>query len=89
MTFSRCLGTTHVQHADEVVVDACRRNGVRKDVRRGSVDAICYRSRLSGGEFFAIFERALTKLTVIRTQDLLHHPDLPAVLREHGVTLER
>lgn len=53
------------------------------------VDGICYRSRLTGGECFAIFERAMSKLTVVRAQDLLHHPDLPAVLREHSVVLER
>lgn len=53
------------------------------------VDGIWYRSRLTGGECFAVFDRALAKLTVQCAKDLIDHPDLPAALREHCVFLEQ
>jgi hypothetical protein len=52
------------------------------------VDGIWYRSRLTGGECFAIFDRAAAKLRVQRVQNLIDHPDLAVVLREHSVFLE-
>jgi len=53
------------------------------------VDSIWYRSRLTGGECFAIFDRAVVKVGAQGVQDLINHPDLPNALREHSVFLEQ
>jgi hypothetical protein len=53
------------------------------------VDGIWYHSRLTGGECFAIFDRAIAKLIVTCSHDLIDHPDLSTALRQHCVFLER
>lgn len=53
------------------------------------VEGFWYRSRLTGDECFATFDRAAVRLTVTTTQDLFEHPGLPAVLAGHAIVLER
>jgi RES domain len=52
------------------------------------IDGIWYQSRLTGGECFAIFDRAIVRLSPIRTGQLVHHPQLPQVLDAHEIRLE-
>jgi hypothetical protein len=52
------------------------------------IDGIWYQSRLTGGECFAIFDRAFKRLTPLRCGDLEHHPQLPQVLEAHDIKLE-
>jgi RES domain len=49
------------------------------------IDGIWYRSRLTGGDCLAIFDRALAGLTPIRSGALERHPELPDVLGRHRV----
>lgn len=52
------------------------------------LDGFWYSSRLTGGECFAIFDRALARLAAHRSGELEHHPKLPDVLEAHGIRLE-
>lgn len=53
------------------------------------VDGLWYRSRFTGTDCFAVFDRAVAKLAAVRTQDLVYHPELPAVAENHSIRLER
>jgi hypothetical protein len=53
----------------------------------GDVDGLLFSSRLTGGDVYAIFDRALGKLDAAETGLLADHPDLPAVLSAHGIGL--
>lgn len=53
------------------------------------VDGIVYRSRLTGGDCYAIFDRAFANLTAARVGALPDHPELPDVLRKHQIYLEQ
>jgi hypothetical protein len=52
------------------------------------IDGIWYQSRLTGGECFAIFDRAVVRLNPIRSGQLVHHPQLPQLLDAHEIKLE-
>jgi len=52
------------------------------------VDGIVYRSRLTGGDCYAIFDRATASLVSARTGELPNHPELPDVLRKHQIYFE-
>lgn len=51
------------------------------------IDGIRYSSRLTGGECFAIFDRALRRMQLRRSGELVDHPKLLAVLRMHEIGL--
>ena len=57
--------------------------------QHADIDGIWYKSRLTGGDCLAIFDRALAKLTPIKTGGLENHPELPDVLDRHRVGIER
>jgi hypothetical protein len=50
-------------------------------------DGIIYPSRLNGETNLAIYDRAVTKLTVARTTELINAPGLPRVLNDLNVAL--
>jgi hypothetical protein len=52
------------------------------------IDGVWYQSRLTGGECFAIFDRAFLCLSLLRSGELVHHPQLPRVLDAHQIKLE-
>lgn len=52
------------------------------------IDGVWYQSRLTGGECFAIFDRAFRRLSLLRSGELVHHPQLPLVLDTHEIKLE-
>jgi hypothetical protein len=56
--------------------------------QHSDIDGIWYESRLTGGECFAIFDRAFHVLIPGRYGDLVRHPELPSILKTHGITLE-
>lgn len=56
--------------------------------QHSDIDGIWYRSRLTGGDCLAIFDRALTRVKPGKTGSLEDHPKLPEVLRGHGVRIE-
>ncbi len=51
------------------------------------VDGVVYRSRLTGSDAYAVFDRAVTKLRAQETGQLAQHPGLPAVLEDHDIRL--
>lgn len=51
------------------------------------VDGILFASRLTAGDVYAIFDRALPKLSVDAPTPLAQHPDLPAILGRHDIRL--
>ena len=53
-----------------------------------NVDGIWYRSRLTGGDCLAVFDRILKRLKPLKTGKLEQHPKLPDVLRVHNVKIE-
>jgi hypothetical protein len=53
------------------------------------IDGIWYRSRLTGGPCFAIFERSLEHLMPTQTGELECHPELAGVLRTQGIRIEK
>lgn len=57
--------------------------------QHADIDGIWYKSRLTGGDCLAIFDRALAKLTPIKTGGLEDHPELSDVLDRHRVGIER
>jgi len=56
--------------------------------QHADIAGLWYQSRLTGGECFAIFDRAFKRLTPSRGGGLEHHPQLPDILETHGVRLE-
>ena len=53
------------------------------------IDGLVYVSRLTNEEVYAVFDRGMTKLVATGTGLLRDHPDLPEVLRWHGIELVR
>jgi hypothetical protein len=51
-------------------------------------DGIWYRSRLTGRDCWAVFDRALDHLVPTQSGELADHPQLPGVLRMHGIGVE-
>lgn len=51
------------------------------------VDGFVYASRLTGGDVYAVFDRAVGKLVVMGSGLLPDHQDLPDVLEKHGIGL--
>lgn len=51
------------------------------------VDGIVFSSRLTGEDVFAIFDRAVPKLTWRKSESLEEHDELPDVLRRHDIRL--
>lgn len=54
----------------------------------GQVDGILFSSRLTGQDVYAIFDRALDKLSVMDTGWLAEHPELPAILSRFDMRLK-
>jgi len=53
------------------------------------VDGFLYESRLTRMECFAIFDRAITKLSVLEVGAVTTHSLLPSVLKMHDIALVR
>ena len=53
------------------------------------IDGLVYLSRLTEEETYAVFDRGMAKLEVTATGLLKDHPDLPDVLKRHGIKLVR
>ena len=53
------------------------------------IDGVVYVSRLTDKEVYAVFDRGMTKLEATGTGLLGDHPDLPDLLRRHGIQLVR
>jgi hypothetical protein len=53
-----------------------------------NIDGIWYRSRLTGGDCLAIFDRVLKRLKPLKTGQLEQHPKLPDVLRVHNAKID-
>ena len=51
------------------------------------VDGLVYRSRLTGSDAYAVFDRAVPKLRAQETGQLAYHPGLPVVLEDHDIRL--
>jgi len=51
------------------------------------IDGFLYSSRFTGEGCFAVFDRAVWKLKLTRTGEVLEHPQLPAVLDQHQIQL--
>ena len=51
------------------------------------VDGLLYASRLTGKDIYAVFDRAAGKLASVDTGRLADHPELPEVLKRHGIGL--
>ncbi len=51
------------------------------------VDGFLFSSRLTGDDVFAIFHRAIPRLTAQRSKQLAEHDELPNVLRHYDITL--
>ena len=58
-------------------------------VAHPDIDGLVYVSRLTEEEIYAVFDRGMTKLEVTGTGLLGDHPDLPDVLKRHGIELVR
>ena len=58
-------------------------------VAHADIDGLIYVSRLTEGEIYAVFDRGMAKLEVTGTGLLQDHPDLPDVLKRHGIELVR
>ena len=56
-------------------------------VAHPDIDGLVYVSRLTGEEIYAVFDRGMAKLEAIGTGPLGDHPDLPDVLKRHGIDL--
>lgn len=56
-------------------------------VAHPDIDGLVYVSRLTDKEVYAVFDRGMTKLEATGTGLLGDHPDLPDVLRRHGIRL--
>ena len=52
-----------------------------------NIDGLVYRSRLTGGDAYAVFNRAVAKLHTQETGQLAHHPALPGILEDYGIRL--
>lgn len=53
------------------------------------IDGLLFSSRLTGADAFAVFDRALKKLTRTDGGALAEHPELPGVLRKYRIELAR
>ena len=53
------------------------------------IDGLVYVSRLTEEETYAVFDRGLAKLEATGTGLLMNHPELPDVLKRHGIKLVR
>ena len=51
------------------------------------IEGVLYASRLTGGDVYAVFGRAVGKLVLTGSGLLPDHPDLPDVLEKHGIGL--
>lgn len=51
------------------------------------IDGILFSSRLTGADCYAIFDRAIHKLTSIQTGPLVMHTELPSVLEQYQISL--
>ncbi len=51
------------------------------------IDGFLYASRLTGGDVYAVFDRAVGKLELTAAGLLQDHPNLPDVLEKHGIGL--
>ena len=51
------------------------------------VEGLLYASRLTGEDIYAVFDRGAEKLVSIDTGRLEDHPELPEVLKRHGIGL--
>ena len=58
-------------------------------VEHPDIDGLIYLSRLTEEEIYAVFDRGMAKLEAAGTGLLTHHPDLPDVLKRHGIELVR
>ena len=56
-------------------------------VQHPDIDGLVYRSRLTGSDAYAVFDRAIAKLHTLETGQLAHHPALPGVLKDYGIRL--
>lgn len=52
-----------------------------------NIDGFLFASRLTGADIYAVFDRAIDKLDVEDSGDLVNHPELPDVLRHHKISL--
>lgn len=53
------------------------------------VDGLLFSSRLTGADAYAVFDRAIKKLTHAADGALAEHPDLPDLLRKYQIELVR
>ena len=53
----------------------------------GDIDGILYRSRLTGENVYAVFDRSTEKLTSVETGLLKDHPELPDIMKRYGIGL--
>jgi len=51
------------------------------------IDGFFYHSRFTGEGCFAVFDRAVRKLTLLRTGEVLDQPQLPGLLDQHQIQL--
>ncbi len=58
-------------------------------VAHPDIDGLVYVSRLTEEEVYAVFDRGMAKLEATGTGLLEDHPDLPEVLKRHGIELVR
>ena len=63
--------------------DRVRNSEVGTPVIDGSVHV----SRLTEEDVYAVFDRGMDKLEATGALPLAHHPDLPDVLKRHGIQL--
>lgn len=57
--------------------------------QHADVDGFLYDSRFLKETCFAIFDRAVGKLSLLKHGELQDHPELPAVLDQYEITLEK
>ena len=58
-------------------------------VAHPDIDGLVYVSRLTEEEIYAVFDRGMAKLEATGTGLLGDHPDLPDILKRHGIELVR
>jgi len=51
------------------------------------IDGLLFASRLTGADVYAVFDRAIRKLSVMDSGLLANHPELPGVLTQYGIRL--
>ena len=57
--------------------------------QHADIEGLLYVSRLTGKDVYAVFDRGKEKLVSTGTGTLMNHPDLPDILKRHGIRLIR